>query len=103
MQDLVHAYADGELDLAHTLEVERHLLDCPACARTCAEVRSLSAALRAGLPRFEPPPGLRARLRARAPKRRRLVLAAALVLLAAGLGGLASLRAGSSAHVRLVH
>jgi anti-sigma factor RsiW len=63
MQELLHAYVDGELDLAHTLEVERHLQDCPACARACSEVRELRAALRARLPRYQPPGGLRGRIR----------------------------------------
>jgi anti-sigma factor RsiW len=101
--DLLHAYADGELDLAHTLEVARHLDGCPACARVCAEVAALGAALRAGLPRFAAPARLRARIRAALrPARRRWVgVAAALLVLALGAAAFGLLR-GASAQDRLV-
>ena len=36
----LHAHADGELDAAKSLELERHLKTCAACA---AEVQSLSS------------------------------------------------------------
>src|SRR5215813_4933142 len=32
IQDLMHAYIDAELDLVRSLELERHLRDCPACS-----------------------------------------------------------------------
>ncbi len=28
---LIHGYADGELDLERSLEIERHLAECAAC------------------------------------------------------------------------
>jgi anti-sigma factor RsiW len=113
MQDLLHAYADGELDLAHTLEVEQHLQACPRCARACAELRELGAALRARLPRFAPPDGLRDRVRAAVrerdqprhvrPMRWRLAaLAASLLVVAVGLAAVLALWPASSAHDRLV-
>ena len=37
---LLHAYFDGELDLAHAIEFEEHLKVCEPCAR---EIRSLQA------------------------------------------------------------
>ena len=40
IQPLLHAYADSELDLVSTLEVERHLKICAACA---AEQNALQA------------------------------------------------------------
>jgi anti-sigma factor RsiW len=43
MRDLLHGYADGELDLVHTLHVEQHLRACPACARACEEIQRLQA------------------------------------------------------------
>lgn len=47
-KDLVHAYADGELDLTRTLEVEAHLRDCPECATAHANILSLRSALGGG-------------------------------------------------------
>jgi anti-sigma factor RsiW len=103
MQELLHAYADGELDLAHALDVERHLQGCPDCSRACAELRELRAALHSGLPRFAPPDDLRDRVRGalrqqhtqgRRPARGRwplVALAASLLVVAAGVGALASL------------
>jgi anti-sigma factor RsiW len=113
MQDLLHGYVDGELDLVHTLEVEQHLQACSACVRSCAEIRELRAALQAGLPRFTPPEDLRARVRAalrRADRDRRPALgrwrwgtlAAALAVLALGAAGLAFLLGAPAAHDRLV-
>jgi len=31
-QEFIHAYVDGELDLARTLEVEQHMQECQVCA-----------------------------------------------------------------------
>jgi anti-sigma factor RsiW len=102
-RDLLHGYADGELDLVHTLRVEQHLRDCPACARACEGLRSLHAALQADAVRFAPPAGLARRVRfalrgaaQRQPPTRRfrlLAAAAALALLVAGgAWGVARLR-----------
>jgi anti-sigma factor RsiW len=101
MQDLLHAYIDDELDVAHTLDVERHLQGCPDCARACAELRELRAAFRSHVPRFTPPDGLRTRIRAalrpESEKGRRSLprrwtpagVAAAVILLAMGVLALA--------------
>lgn len=43
---LLQAYTDGELDLLRSLEVERHLETCPACAVEKASLNSLSSSLR---------------------------------------------------------
>jgi anti-sigma factor RsiW len=52
----IAAYLDGELDLEGTLAFERHLEECPDCARALAAQRSLSEAIgRAGL-RLAPSP-----------------------------------------------
>ncbi len=106
MLDLLHACADGELDVAHTLEVERHLQVCPACARASDEIRALRAAV-AGLPRYRPPVDLRPRLRAalrRGERRpaRVLWLAAAASLAAVVLGVAMLLRSAPSGHDALV-
>jgi anti-sigma factor RsiW len=45
---LLHAHADGELDAANSLELERHLKTCAACAAGHKSLQSLRAALRKG-------------------------------------------------------
>jgi anti-sigma factor RsiW len=42
---LLPAYGDGELDLVHSLEVEQHLRDCPACSRVLQGQQALRTAL----------------------------------------------------------
>src|SRR5205085_11583397 len=37
---MLHGFVDGELDAAHSLEIERHIATCPHCAR---ELESLQA------------------------------------------------------------
>ena len=109
--DLLHAYLDGELDLAHTLDVERHLQGCPACSRVCSDLRELRTALQTGLPRFAAPAELRGRVRAalrqEAPRPgawrwRMAALAASVVLLIAAVAGLGVAWPGASARERLV-
>src|SRR5712692_10054812 len=41
---MLHAYADGELDLARSLEVETHLAGCATCSGELAGVHALRAA-----------------------------------------------------------
>jgi anti-sigma factor RsiW len=50
---LVHALADGELDVVHANEVEAHIANCPGCAAAFAEIMALKHRLSA--------PGLRMR------------------------------------------
>jgi anti-sigma factor RsiW len=96
-QGLLHAYADGELDLVRHLEMERHLGECPGCAGAYERQQALRAALRAEGLRFEAPAALRQRVRSSLRQagpgpsgflgvRRRWLLgaAAALALLALG-------------------
>jgi anti-sigma factor RsiW len=44
-RSLVHAYADRELDLTRSLELEHHLQDCASCAAELQNQQSLKAAL----------------------------------------------------------
>ena len=61
---LLHGYADGELDLVRSLEVERHLAGCPACAGALRRIETLRAALQ-DAPLYRPAPeALRGRVRA---------------------------------------
>jgi anti-sigma factor RsiW len=60
---LIHGYADAELDLASSLEIERHLVECAACAAAYREIRVLRSALQSGLANFDAPAALRASVR----------------------------------------
>jgi anti-sigma factor RsiW len=46
IQELLHGYFDDELDLVHSLEVERHLEGCTTCAGTLAAQERLRSAFR---------------------------------------------------------
>ena len=61
---LVHAYIDGELDLARSLEVEAHLSGCAACAREQASLRDLRTAISDSALYHEAPALLERRIRA---------------------------------------
>jgi anti-sigma factor RsiW len=62
-QDLVHAYVDGELDLVHSIELERHMEGCEACARAYRTQQDLKRAFQAVPLRFSAPQDLRRRIR----------------------------------------
>lgn len=64
-QELIHGYADGQLDLARSLEMERHFRECPACASAYENLRGMRSAMSGSLPYFKPPAGLERRLHAR--------------------------------------
>lgn len=44
-QELINAYVDGELDLVHSLDLERHLRDCQVCSKSHAGLLALRAAV----------------------------------------------------------
>lgn len=64
VQDLLHGYMDGELDLVHTLDIERHLRDCSVCARIHAQQEALRSAIRDSTLYFALPDPLEQRIRA---------------------------------------
>jgi anti-sigma factor RsiW len=61
---LLAAYGDGELDPVRSAAIERHLLGCAECAAKRDRLASLRARVRAEVPYYQAPPGLRARVRA---------------------------------------
>lgn len=63
-RELLGAYFDNELDLVNSLEVERHLRDCAACAGALERQQALRSAIRGQAPYYSTPPELRRRLRA---------------------------------------
>ena len=62
-QNLLHGYVDGELDLPGSLRIERHLQDCPACARAYQNQKALRLRLGDGSLYFKAPAKLRERVR----------------------------------------
>jgi anti-sigma factor RsiW len=56
---LLHAHADGELDIVKGLELDRHLKTCPTCAGQKQSLHSLKAALRQSPLRYDAPASLR--------------------------------------------
>lgn len=56
---LLHANADGELDAANSLQLERHLKTCAACAAENKSLQSLRADLRGGDLNFRAPDSLK--------------------------------------------
>jgi anti-sigma factor RsiW len=71
LEGLLGAYADGELDLVHSLDVEGHVRECAACAAALERLHALHTAVSSQAPYYSASPELRRRLTARlAPKQR---------------------------------
>jgi anti-sigma factor RsiW len=68
---LIGPYADGELEAAAILELEKHLHDCPACAREWRNLQSLKKTLKQDALYFTAPAELRKRIKADLPSRGR--------------------------------
>jgi anti-sigma factor RsiW len=64
---LLHAYVDGELDAAKSLELEAHLAGNPGARAACERLRAMSTAIRERADYHVAPPALAARLRASLP------------------------------------
>ncbi len=60
---LLHAYVDGELDLMRSLDVERHMKACGACATARRALQSLHSTLRHSNLSYSAPASLRSRIR----------------------------------------
>ena len=62
-QEFVHAYADGELDLARSLEVGQHLQECQVCANAYRSQTALRSALKDSSLYYSAPASLEKRIR----------------------------------------
>jgi len=62
MRALVDAYVDGELDLVRSLDMEKHLENCSACARLVEDRQAIGAALRGGSLYYRMPRELKPRV-----------------------------------------
>jgi len=56
----IHAYADGELDLVRSLEIEEHLEGCAACSQVLRNVQGVKSSLHDEALYFKPPAHLQA-------------------------------------------
>lgn len=65
--ELLHPWLDGELDLVHALEMEKHSDGCSTCLAESAALRDLKSRLSQGVLAFAAPPGLAARVKASLP------------------------------------
>ena len=63
VEEVIHGYLDGELDLIRSVDIEEHLKNCPACARLHRERQSLRAAMAGGSLYFSAPMPLERRVR----------------------------------------
>lgn len=112
VQSLLHAFADGELDLVHSTEVEQHLHECPRCEASLAAIRSLSSAVASRASYHRAPEGLARQIRfvagtEAATQRARpamiarywLAAAAALLLVLTGWLAIHAMRGGDMATV----
>jgi anti-sigma factor RsiW len=62
-QGFIHAYVDGELDLARSLEVEQHMQECQVCATAYRNQIALRSALKDSSLYHSAPAGLEKRIR----------------------------------------
>ena len=65
---LLHGHLDGELDVVRDLEMERHLEECPRCAREFATLRAMRSRLRDETFHFEAPAELKEKIRRALPE-----------------------------------
>lgn len=63
IQNRVHGYVDGELDPVESLEIEKHLGNCPACAPVYQREQALHAGINARAAYYTAPEGLDSRVR----------------------------------------
>jgi anti-sigma factor RsiW len=63
VQSVLHLYADGELDVERSVEVERHFRECSGCAASLASIRELSLAIGSRASYHGAPEGLAERIR----------------------------------------
>lgn len=62
-QEFIHAYVDGELDLARSLEVEQHVKECQVCATAYQNQTALRSAFKDSSLYHSAPPSLEKRIR----------------------------------------
>jgi anti-sigma factor RsiW len=63
----LHGYFDGELDLLHSLEMERHLKECGACKSGYEQQQALRSAINGSSLYYRAPAALREQFRSKQP------------------------------------
>src|SRR6266851_2626297 len=64
IRELIHAYADGELDVVNAREIEQHLSTCEDCRARERRIRALRNTLVKSGPAYRAPARLRKTVRA---------------------------------------
>jgi anti-sigma factor RsiW len=95
LQALIQGYADGELSLAESLEIEDHLRSCDACARSVENIRALRGAFKDSALYHEIPSGLERKIRNRLGARPSRALQRALACAAGFVVAFGSFQLGS--------
>src|SRR5690349_2459061 len=62
VKESLSAFQDDELDPVRSREIERHLNDCPECARSLGEMKSLGERMRAEAPYYRATDSLKERV-----------------------------------------
>jgi anti-sigma factor RsiW len=61
--DRIEAYADGQLDLGSSLNIEQHLIGCETCAAALEKQQTLRSVMGRASLYYDAPPQLSARIR----------------------------------------
>jgi anti-sigma factor RsiW len=61
-QNLIDGYLDAEIDLLKSLEIERHLQECPSCSQSYENRQALQRGIRSGSLYFKAPAELQERV-----------------------------------------
>lgn len=62
IRSVLDAYLDGELDIMHAAEIDRHVDECPTCRDHWQQAHMLRAAVQENAPYYRAPAALRAKL-----------------------------------------
>ena len=62
-REMIHPYVDDELELVKTLEIEKHIRECAACAAVHRNIAALGSSMRDGSLYYRAPAGLERRIR----------------------------------------
>jgi anti-sigma factor RsiW len=84
IQELIHPYVDGELDVVNAREVEQHLSACDECRTLQERVRALSNALTQSAPAYRAPARLRKDVRSALRREAKPAVTNFLMLLSTG-------------------